>query len=292
MDPRLRPRAAAATATLLLLALAAALALGGGGAAGEGRTAATCTGAIEGTAFHFSCDSAIGGNAQGWLFTVTSARISGVSVAEPAGIACSGKMRRLLCKGPAIAAGTRVAGSLTLGGGSGGGGELEGEGEGEGSCPGEVSAALLLYGREETANEFGEEELEEGGEEMASTPVPIGRFGLSSCRAAENEGGGEEAAAGLRLGKPKLRPHSGTALLPVSVPDAGMVTLGGEGLVKASLLARAAKSMTLPVRPKGTKRQQLHRAGRVAVRARVRFTPLRGPAVVRTKKIVLRYAPG
>ena len=127
---------------------------------------------------------------------------------------------------------------------------------------------------------------------MASTPVPIGRFGLSSCRAAENEGGGEEAAAGLRLGKPKLRPHSGTALLPVSVPDAGMVTLGGEGLVRASLLARAAKSMTLPVRPKGTKRQQLHRAGRVAVRARVRFTPLRGPAVVRTKKIVLRYAPG
>jgi hypothetical protein len=97
------------------------------------------------------------------------------------------------------------------------------------------------------------------------------------------------------LGKPKLNKKKGTAMLPVSVPGAGNLTLTGKGVVKqrpasASLsrVVGAAGTIKLLVKPKGKTKRKLHRTGKVKVKVKITFTPTGGTPNSQFKKIKLR----
>ncbi len=260
--------------------MALALTFTATGATGEGRGTVSCSGAIEGSAFHFSCDGPIGGNQAGWLFAISSSQVRALTVSSPGGVSCEGHLRRLLCKGATIAANTRVAGTLTIANGGG-----DGEEEGEAACAGGVSAAVIVYGPNSAEEELEEEEFE--GELEGPAALPVGRFAISSCRSEEGVGGGA-----LGFGKVKLNRKAGTAVLPVKVPAAGSLTLSGKGIVKATKTARAAGTVKLTVRATGKAKLKLHRTGKATVAAKVAFTPPRGTTATKTKRIVLRYAGG
>ena len=97
------------------------------------------------------------------------------------------------------------------------------------------------------------------------------------------------------LGKPKRNRRRGTAILPVTVPGAGTLSLSGKGVVKrqASVSAASGKAVTsartvkLLVKPKGKAKGKLSRHGKAKVKPAVTFTPAGGPSVTRPGKIKL-----
>jgi streptogramin lyase len=103
----------------------------------------------------------------------------------------------------------------------------------------------------------------------------------------------------LKFGKPKLNKKKGTALLPVTVPSAGTLSIGGKGLVhKRPGMARGlgklfkkvpkAGTYNLKVKAKGKKKAKLFDTGKVKVKAVITFKPTSGAAVHDTKKIKLK----
>ncbi len=97
----------------------------------------------------------------------------------------------------------------------------------------------------------------------------------------------------------KLNKKKGTALLPVTVPGAGTLSIGGKGLVhKRFGLARdlgmlfkkvpQAGTYKLKVKAKGKKKAKLFDTGKVKVKAVVTFKPSSGEAVHATHKIKLK----
>jgi subtilisin-like proprotein convertase family protein len=100
------------------------------------------------------------------------------------------------------------------------------------------------------------------------------------------------------LGVPTLNKKKGTAQLPVTVADAGQLTLSGKGVKSAS--AGASKSVAvagpgtvrLTVKPKGKTRQKLDSTGKATVKAKITFTPTGGTPNVQTKKIKLKKTLG
>ncbi len=99
----------------------------------------------------------------------------------------------------------------------------------------------------------------------------------------------------ISLGKPKRNRRRGTAILPVTVPGAGTLSLSGKGVVKrqASVSAASGKAVTsartvkLLVKPKGKAKGKLSRHGKAKVKPAVTFTPAGGPSVTQPKKIKL-----
>ena len=111
-------------------------------------------------------------------------------------------------------------------------------------------------------------------------------------------GGGNEKSQ-LKFGEPKLNTQKGTAILPVTVPGPGTLTLAGKDVVKKRpTLTRAghrlarkvtkAGSYKLKVKAKGAKKAELFATGKVTVKVVVTFKPTSGDAVHRTKKIKLK----
>jgi virginiamycin B lyase len=109
------------------------------------------------------------------------------------------------------------------------------------------------------------------------------------------KGGGK----GLKFGKVKLNKRAGTALLPVTVPSSGTLSIGGKGVVhKRTALARApgrlfkkvpkAGTYKLKVKAKGKKKAKLFSTGTVKVKAVVTFKPSSGAAIHATHKIKLK----
>jgi hypothetical protein len=122
---------------------------------------------------------------------------------------------------------------------------------------------------------------------------------LSSALLAVGPFPAQLTAATLKFGKVKLNKQRGTATLPVTVPGAGQLSVGGKGVVKkrpgleraSSRLARQithAGTYTLKVKAKGRKKAKLFDTGKVKVKAVVTFKPTSGDAVHRTKKITLK----
>ena len=102
----------------------------------------------------------------------------------------------------------------------------------------------------------------------------------------------------ISFGKLKRNTKKGTAILPVTVPGAGTLSLSGKGLVKqraagAYRAARADKTVAgagtvkLLVEPKGKARRKLNRAGRARVKAIVTYTPSGAPPVAQPKRVKL-----
>jgi hypothetical protein len=104
---------------------------------------------------------------------------------------------------------------------------------------------------------------------------------------------------GLKLGKVKKNKKKGTALLSVTVPGSGTLSIGGKGVVKKrSALARVpaplakkvpeAGTYKLKVKAKGNKLEKLDDTGKVKVKAVVTFDPTSGETVSASKKIKLK----
>jgi subtilisin-like proprotein convertase family protein len=96
----------------------------------------------------------------------------------------------------------------------------------------------------------------------------------------------------ITTGKPKLNKKNGTATLPVTVADAGQLTLSGKGVKSAS--ARESKAVAGPgtvklkVKPKGKTASKLNSTGKATVKVKITFTPTGGTSSVVTKKIKLK----
>jgi hypothetical protein len=120
--------------------------------------------------------------------------------------------------------------------------------------------------------------------------------GVPLVRLTYNAGGGNKS--GLKFGKVKLNKQKGTAILPVTVPGTGDLSVGGKGVVKkrpgGRVFSRVARKITeagtykLKIKAKGKKKVKLFDTGKVKVKAVVTFKPTSGDAVHDSKKIKLR----
>jgi hypothetical protein len=100
------------------------------------------------------------------------------------------------------------------------------------------------------------------------------------------------------FGRLKRNPSKGTALLPVTVPGAGTLSLSGKGVVKqrparasAAIAGRAvsaAGTVKLLVKAKGKRKSKLNRTGKTKLKLNVTFTPTGGPPSPAVKKVTLR----
>jgi hypothetical protein len=103
-----------------------------------------------------------------------------------------------------------------------------------------------------------------------------------------------EPTSDFTLKKPKSKAN-GTAVLPVTVPNPGVLTVSGGGAAKTSAGAVAAKQVTAPgtvkltIRAKGLKKRKLARKGKVTVKPKITFTPTGGIPNSAFRKIKLRH---
>jgi subtilisin-like proprotein convertase family protein len=96
----------------------------------------------------------------------------------------------------------------------------------------------------------------------------------------------------LTAGKPKLNKNNGTAVVPVTVADAGQLNLSGKGVKSASATKSKAVAgpgtVKLKVKAKGKAAKTLNSSGKATVKAKITFTPNGGTSSVTTKKIKLK----
>jgi hypothetical protein len=107
-----------------------------------------------------------------------------------------------------------------------------------------------------------------------------------------------QALCQFSFGKLKRNRGRGTAILPVTVPGAGTLSLSGKGVVtRQASVSRAAsgngKAVTsahtvkLLVKPRGKTKGKLSRSGKANVKPVVTFTPSGGPSVAQPRSIKL-----
>jgi len=92
----------------------------------------------------------------------------------------------------------------------------------------------------------------------------------------------------VSAGKPKLNKKKGTAQVPVTVGDAGTLTLSGKGVKTRKATTSGAGSKKLTVKPKGKTSGKLNSTGAAAVKVKITFTPNGGASSVTKKKIKLK----
>ena len=100
------------------------------------------------------------------------------------------------------------------------------------------------------------------------------------------------AVNALKAGKAKLNKNKGTAQIPVTVADAGKLTLSGKGVKTASASKSKAVAgpgtVKLTVKPKGKTRSKLNSTGSATVKVKITFTPNGGASKSVKKKIKLK----
>jgi hypothetical protein len=101
----------------------------------------------------------------------------------------------------------------------------------------------------------------------------------------------------FRFGRLRLNKKKGTATLAVKLPDPGILTLRGKGIVARRLGFAGAGvsrslggqgSVKLRIKPKGASLRKLERTGRVKVKAIVTFAPRGGTPKTRKRPIGLK----
>ncbi|GEM_PF-2343255 len=78
------------------------------------------------------------------------------------------------------------------------------------------------------------------------------------------------------VGKLKRNKKKGTAILPVTVPDAGKFTLSGKGVKKVTRSSEGVATLKLPVKPVGRTKKSLIEKGHAGLSVILRFIPTGG----------------
>jgi len=98
------------------------------------------------------------------------------------------------------------------------------------------------------------------------------------------------AKATIGIGKPKLNRKRGTALLPVTVPGAGVLALKGAAVRSAQKRPQGARTLKVLIKARGKAKDRLARNGKVRVVARVEYKPEPGVPAKGRKAIVLKQS--
>jgi hypothetical protein len=117
------------------------------------------------------------------------------------------------------------------------------------------------------------------------------RFAVATTN--DNLDGGADAVAinGLTVGQATRNKKKGTAALPVTVTDAGTVTLAGTGVKPSSAsksVAVQAGTTNLLVKAQGKKKRKLNRKGKVKVQVTITYTPTGAAPLSETAKLKLK----
>lgn len=189
--------------------------------------------------------------------------------------------------------GGSASGASNGSGGGGGGGDRTGRGGGAGSGPGSNGTCYQDGGG--GGGGAGSSAFALTANDRTIAPDTTG---VPQLRITYKLGGGGDSKSGLKYGKLKLNKNKGTALLPVTVPGSGSLSIGGKGVVNKrpglSGFARLAKAVdqagtyTLTVKAKGKSKRKLFATGKVKVKAVVTFKPSSGDAVHDTRTIKLK----
>ncbi len=132
-----------------------------------------------------------------------------------------------------------------------------------------------------------------GAYQRTSAPVPpctppAGSGGGNGGGGGNGAGGGGGAPSNrIKLGKLKRNLKSGTAVLSLTVPGAGKLTLSGRGLKKVSMTAHAAGLLKLRLVPTGSSKKRLGSQGKVKLPVTIGFAPTGGAAAQIQKKLTL-----
>lgn len=102
----------------------------------------------------------------------------------------------------------------------------------------------------------------------------------------------EVVNATLGIGGPKLNRKRGTALLPVTVPDSGVLTLGGRSVRPLQRLPASAGTLRIPIKARGKSKKRLATRGKARVLAQLSYSPVSGVPVTASKAIILRQTVG
>jgi len=107
-------------------------------------------------------------------------------------------------------------------------------------------------------------------------------------------GGVVRQVAKLRVAKPRvgfgklrLNRKKGTATLQVKVFEAGTLSVFGKKVAKVKRKPKKRRTLTVVIRAKGKAKKALNQAGRAKVRAKARFKPGSGAAVIKSRAIGL-----
>lgn len=92
----------------------------------------------------------------------------------------------------------------------------------------------------------------------------------------------------IKLGKLKLNKKAGTAVEPVTVPDAGVLSLTGPGLSAQHLTAGGPGTLKLKLKPKGKAKKKLKKSGKAKAKLTISFTPTGGTLNSVTKTVTLK----
>ena len=100
----------------------------------------------------------------------------------------------------------------------------------------------------------------------------------------------------VALGKPVFNKKKGTALLPVTVPGLGTLTIAdvkptGKRIKGKSIQANAAGTLNLPINPTKSARNALVKQGKKKLKVAVSFTPTGGFIASVTRKLTLKLTP-
>jgi len=99
---------------------------------------------------------------------------------------------------------------------------------------------------------------------------------------------GHGTSGGLRIGRPILDRRHGTAKLPVTVPGAGTLTLGGNGVKRlAAKTVAGATTVKLRVKPTAGTAKALKQKLKAKVKVLVTYAPQGGGKEVKAKSFVL-----
>jgi hypothetical protein len=96
----------------------------------------------------------------------------------------------------------------------------------------------------------------------------------------------------IALGKPKLSKKKGTAILPVTVPGAGDLSVSGKGVgaqpAAASTAVTGPGVVNVKLKAKGKSRRKLNESGKAKLKVTITFTPTAGNAASQQAKVKLK----
>jgi DNA-binding beta-propeller fold protein YncE len=161
----------------------------------------------------------------------------------------------------------------------------------QGSWSADLVASFLYRAPSNFAYQWTQEGADIAGAAQSSvTPTTAGDY---RCRVTASNPAGSAAQtsdpfAFFKVGKAKRNRKRGTAKLPITLPDAGTLSVTGSGakVVGAGLVSPG--TLKLLVRARGRKRHKLETRGRTKLSLTISYSPTGLPSSTQTAKVRLR----